>query len=730
MPRSSLPETIRLPIQPPLNGVSRSFARGNQPAGTCWDALNMLPRDRQFRHRVSMRPGVGLQDDLETDAPVRLLHTASFATGPATGGTEVWNEPFTYTNGTLAGKGGWTSESGNWSILSNNAVSTALTTQSNLNQTDLAAWDTTQSYEFTIIFSVNGSTGTGTVLNFGWGDDAADPQVEGDFVFATDSSLGAGFDQNVTFQASKWNGVGNSLSAGYEDDGFTFGTPHTLTITRASTTITCKLDGVTIATVTAADDISTNPFFRLYCSDDENVVTVSSIVLTSGGSGDMNISRTNLKLVACSDTDTFIGTPAAMAAVSNSGTYPIDDASLFVSAATLFGFTYIVDGTSIRKLNLDTAAFVAYAATAGSAPTGCTIAVGWRGRLILSGSDDDPQNIFAARVGTPTDWDYGVDDDPAAAWAANLAPSGRVGQPVLALIPISDDLLIVGCEQSMWCVRGDPADGGSIDLITDTAGISGPNAWCRVADGSVYFVGPGGFFRLGPDGSFAGRVDDTAYPQYFVNFDRFTNHCTLVFDIERNAVWVYAAPEVVDDAPSTSLYYDLELKGFWPTEFTNVTDAGPLSAVLWDGFGGDARYIVLGGYTGQLYWQSRNRTADATSGAIVAYVTIGPYSLSSVDDATLVRFDLTGGEVASNGETDSTWRIDWTVQGGPTANSVTEGTPAHTATGTFSTQGHQMTNYPRTRGGWFTIKLANSTVNKYFVVENATLHILPSGLQR
>ena len=499
-------QKIKIPM--PLKGVNRALGRESQPEGTCYDALNILPFDLQGRIRLSSRGGLGFLNDLGTAAPVRLLHVAFLGGGVSSGSTPIWTENFVYANGNLTGHGGWTTDpvgsDVSWVVSGDKVITTALAVNSNLNSTGLAAFNPALGYTITAVFNVANDGGTGTDLEFDWSDSAADTQISAGFLFDTSSSSGPSFNSNMTFQVEKWNGVGNSLSVEYDTSTFTFGVDHTLVISQTGTTVTCTLDGTVIGTVTAANAYGTSPFFRLYSSDDQNVITVKSIVVAAGGTG-QSIARSQSKLITCSGTQTFWGSqPSNVVAATNTGTYPIDSTSLFVSAATLFGKTYIVDGTSIRKLDTATGVMAAYAASAGTAPTGCTIAVNWRGRLVLSGADSDPQNIYASRAGTQptptvgaTDWDYSQ-PDPLAAWAMNLAPSGRVGPPVVALMPLSDDTMLVGGEQSIWKISGDPADGGAIHPVSDTAGVSGPNAWCRGPDGTVYWVGPTGLFKMSP----------------------------------------------------------------------------------------------------------------------------------------------------------------------------------------------------------------------------------------
>lgn len=441
------------------------------------------------------------------------------------------------------------------------------------------------------------------------------------------------------------------------------------------------------------------------------------------------INRTVNKLIAVSGTKTYIGNnPSTMVAVANTGSFPIDASSVYVNAATLFGFTYIVDGANIRKLNLGSELFVAYAATAGTAPVGTTLAVAWRGRLILSGTDTDPQNVFASRVGNATDWDYGQ-TDASAAWSGNAAPSGRVGEPVVALAPISEDLMLIFSDNTIYAVSGDPADGGAINLVTDKVGIVGPNAWTRDATGMLYFVGANGLYKANADGTGATEISRDVFRQFFRGTNRSTRHTTLVYDPERYGIWIFVTPETQGSA-ETSLFYDIRAEGYWPIRPTNSVESGPLSAIYWDGFDDNSRYPLLGGYSGQL--DSMNFTnRNDNGGAIDAFVHFTPFSLSEVDDATVTRIDITAGEVKP-GDSLSVWNMNANVYGGKTAFDVTEGiadTP-YRANYNFGAGGRQNTRVVRVRGGWFSLVLTNSVDNNYFSFEQATATVIPAGNQR
>jgi hypothetical protein len=507
-------------------------------------------------------------------------------------------------------------------------------------------------------------------------------------------------------------------------------------------TVAVSVDSTEVASVSLGAPLSLgdNVIYFAASNDDANatsVVTLDALTVTSDATSTTTLNRTTLTLVAVADDTTYVGTPVTLAAVSNSATYPIDSTSLFVSAATLFGYTYIVDGASIRRLNLSTNAFVAFTESAGTAPVNCDIAVCWRGRLVLAGSASDPQNFFASKAGNPLDWDTApATTTPADAFAGNTAASGKVGQPIHALIPVSDDIMLIGCEQSLYAVRGDPADGGSIDLVSDAVGVASSTSWCIAPNGMIYFVGPRGFFRVSPKGEAPEEISQFAYPQFFLGFNRKTSYINLMYDAERRGIWIFVADTDEPDTAVTSMFYDMRIEsaesvgGFWPQRFTNKIAAGPVSCVWWDGYDSDTRYPVLGGYSGGIYATNATNRTDS-SGAIDASVDLGPIqpnpNAASLLEGTTVEFGEVSAADVANIER---WNAGLTLKSGKSAYDVTEGTPTGTAAATFALDRRTKTMRNRLRGEWFNVKLFNNTVGQYFSMESLALEFKSAGRNR
>lgn len=735
-----MPQTLK--ISSPLKGVNRAFGREAQPPNTCFDALNVMPSDRYGRLRIAQRTGIGELATLSANNPIRLLHVASSVnTTLGTSTVTLLDELFTYANGSLgshttvwrtykADNGGelgllnmadWT-ETANAFVIASNKI-TSGTTYLQTAAVSQTALTLGANYDISLDFVVGASEPTMDIAIIA-GIDVASHTPDGTCLTAAIATANGGGIQVFT--------VSDNFTTDQPTVASVIGlnTTHTLKMQVRGTTVTLFLDGVQQAQITGAS-IPASQGVGIFCdgtSGTSDLITMDNFIVSQ--SVTTSIDRTTLQLVATSDTDTYVGTPIAMTAATASASHPIDATSLFISAATLFGYTYIVDGNSKpKRLRLSDNTMIAFTESAGTAPSGCTLACNWRGRLVLSGATADPQNFFCSKAGDPLNWDYG-DGTPTSAFAGNDSEAGLIGQPIHALIPVSDDLLVVGCEQSMWCMRGDPADGGSITCITDFAGISQANSWTKAADGSIYFVGPRGFFKMDAAATRAEEISKLAYPQFFQQVNRATNFISCIYDADRYGVWVFICPITQGDT-ATSLFYDLRVEGYWPQTFATQLNAGPLCAVWWDGFTSDTRYPILGGFDGITYaFNSTNRTDNG--GTISSYLLLGPIHPSDVE-STLIGTTVNQGELSTADlATPSRWNEDFTLYAGSSAYSVTEGTTNASAKGviTWGSQGSTKTMRQRLRGEWFSLLLSNSAASNYFSFESVDMEFNTAGRNR
>lgn len=365
-------------------------------------------------------------------------------------------------------------------------------------------------------------------------------------------------------------------------------------------------------------------------------------------------------------------------------------------------FTYVITGTPSTT--------VTGTILTNAALTTCCLTCDWRGRLVLAGDSVNPQNLYMSRSGVPTDWDYSQ-TDPAAAFALNLSTSGLIGEPITALIPFTDDIMLVGCTHSLWMLQGDPADGGTIIPVSQNIGVLGPNAWCKDSFDVLYFLGQGGLYKGRPlweQWQPPELLTGENYTQYFQALIGSNIFPTLVWDEDAHYMHLFATPS--DDATlGTHLIYDARNAGLWPIQFPLAQ--GPTAAISWYADATpSARTILLGGWDGKIR-KLDNSALDDDGTAITANLTFGPFK-PFPEAGTLSGTTIDFGEVL-------------TSQAGNTPNQVLQETPSGTVNGVNKTftlaHAHVLTNSVQLYDVFGTLLSQGSGAGRYVVTSTGTI---------
>lgn len=189
----------------------------------------------------------------------------------------------------------------------------------------------------------------------------------------------------------------------------------------------------------------------------------------------------------------------SVVASPTSGTNALTTGLFDVQFQPAYAKVFMVDGQSTRYYDLATNTIYDWDATAGSTPQQGRLLALYRGRMVISGVASEPYNWFMSASGRPFDFDYSpVTPNALQAVAGNNSDVGLIGDVVTALIPVGDDVLIFGGDHTIYAMTGDPAAGGTIDLISDKTGIAFGRAWAKDPNGTVYFWGRNGVYRLNP----------------------------------------------------------------------------------------------------------------------------------------------------------------------------------------------------------------------------------------
>jgi len=377
------------------------------------------------------------------------------------------------------------------------------------------------------------------------------------------------------------------------------------------------------------------------------------------------------------------------------GTLAAGGISLGTSAGSGSGVTFrIMRGVKVYDPKADTMTLLTTPSGKGHVPVGNKAIAVYRDRLILAGSDASPHIWYMSRQGDFNDWDYTpAANDVGRAVAGTNAEAGLVGERITALAPFHDDFMLIGCENSLWLLRGDPAYLGSLDNISRIIGIVDQGAWCRTATGEIIFLSRDGLFALPPSGQGVPvSVSRERLPDELRDLDYRLYDISLIYDLRDRGIHIYATP--VDTRPGIYFFFDWDTKGFWP--LTLESDHDPTSAVYYRGSYSEDSRTVLGCRDG--YIRSYNRHAASDDGVHVdSHVVIGPLLPGGDDFSEGILQELVGKLDLESGP------VSWIIQVGETAQAAVS-TSTEFESGSWE-HGRSPAEHPRARGSWLAIRL-------------------------
>jgi len=731
---------INVKVQSPVKGINRLLPRSEQIERSYYNGSNCSPFDRSGRLRIGQRSGTAklyAATVLGSGAQnVAALDQTTIALDPATvvADTLAFDEPFTYANGNLG------TLNANWFCTQVNATTynTIFNGVSNVagivitsNTANSGAATRAGSGRYTGSLTLGSAyvvkLTTGPFVHAGRPNYAIAVRLGAVAGSAGTNSVQMVFQPCTTAATGVVQFVANGvqITPGYTIPANTASLletdAHVMELRVNGDSFQCYVDGVLYLSKTnSTGSAQTQVGFAILdvgglgadgLVDNFQVYTAKAAA---------SYRQTNL-LAVCGG-NVYEGTLSTIS-VAVGGTAILKE-DIIPSVATATGKAYFVDGFTIRQLDILTRTIETYVATAGTAPTLCTLACLYRGRLVLAAPRDNLQNFFFSRVGTLTDWDY-TQTDAAAAFAGNASLLGRIGEPIVALMPFSDDMLVIGGDHNLHAIRGDPTAGGSIDLLSDAIGVLGQGAWCKDPVGVIYFCGTGGLFRMSPDAGQPELISADKYNQFFSSINRGSHYVNLVWDRDNHGCHIFVTPVISGSA--THLWYDLRTESLSPESFPN--SHGPISALVYDGDAPTDRMLLLGGRTGLIQKLSNSALADDGT-AISSSVVLGPFHPRDGDSIlTAGTFDF--GELAAADQgSPATFECTALIRSGKTAYDVTEGTPEHIAKVLFTRDGRTKTFRQRLRGEWFSVELKNSTINKYWSFEKGELEFEEAGRNR
>ncbi|MHB8108121.1 MAG: hypothetical protein ACYDH4_11950, partial [Candidatus Cryosericum sp.] len=337
-------------------------------------------------------------------------------------------------------------------------------------------------------------------------------------------------------------------------------------------------------------------------------------------------------------------------------------------------------------------------ATDGQVPTGCPLICRFMNAIYMAGAEIAPHVWYKCRNGDELDWDYSQTDSQRAV-AGVSSEAGVPGSAIVALIPHSDDYLIFGCRTSLWRLRGDPAYGGSLDSLSHTVGVIGPNAWCLGPAGEMVFLSLDGLYALPPGGStYPISLSRETLPRELQNLNPDMLTVSLEYDIQGRGVHIYLTP--VSSNSRVHWWMDWERKTFWPV--TLHSDHEPTATCAVQSTAIEDSGVILGGRDGTL--RRLSDLAETDCGEVyTTYAVMGPIGLArDAEVGVMISMDAV---MAEDGG-DVTWalRPSLTFEGSTSA--------ATSDTGTW-TDGINATIHPACRGQAFTLKITGGSGRRW-----------------
>ncbi len=347
----------------------------------------------------------------------------------------------------------------------------------------------------------------------------------------------------------------------------------------------------------------------------------------------------------------------------------------------------------------------------GTVPSECPLIMLYRDRLWLGGSRAAPHLWYASRQGDPLDWDYSAQDAGAAIAGQNSA-AGAIGEPLTAFIPFSDDYAVMGCRDSLWMVRGDPAFGGSIHSVSRAVGIVSRTGFAKGPNGEIVFLSRDGLYYMAPGGAVQSLSREKC-PKELLNVDATINTVSLAYDPDFRGVHLYIVSELA--AKQIHWWLDWSAKGFWQATLQDSHE--PTSIHYFQATDAKDSALLLGGRDGYLRKYSNECEVDDGS-AIASYVYYGPLMAASAGfDGLITRI-----------------RAVLAIGSGPVAYAIQAGTSAQAAvtatareTGTFSYEGLNYHHRPRSRGPGIVIKLSNASNNRRWAIDSLLADMVQVG---
>jgi hypothetical protein len=371
----------------------------------------------------------------------------------------------------------------------------------------------------------------------------------------------------------------------------------------------------------------------------------------------------------------------------------------------------------------------------GEMPAMATMGDRWRGRACLTGNSVDPHQWYESRQLNPYDMMYG-EDDAQSAVAGTDSKAGKVGDIITASIPYSEDYKIYGSIGDLWLQRGDPAAGGTLDILVEKIGIVSNTAWCWDDVENLYILDLKGMYKITRGLASIEAMTSDKIPNFVKDLaiNPETQRVVLSFDPDKQGIVISVT--TIETGANANYFYDLQSKGFSPETYP-VQDA-IMCSHYYDADDPEQRQLLLGCYDGHIRILDPATKSDdigsmasPATQAIDSYVLLGPVMIGANHNFNGRMNSLTvvtaGGK--AGGTVPDSDDVSYSVYVGDDAETVMEKADADTSlfSGTISAPGRAKRIRRKARGVFMAVRLGNNTAGKTWGLERVLAEIVPAG---
>lgn len=361
-------------------------------------------------------------------------------------------------------------------------------------------------------------------------------------------------------------------------------------------------------------------------TDNTGTVNGTALTLTGASGKGINVNDWGVEITG-GDSGVTVGTYTIASIAANSLTL-----SSSASSSSLSCSFRVVRLPKVYDPKAVTMAIMA--ASAGNLPVGCAAVALYRDRLVWAVKDNSRNEWFMSKSGDPLDYNYSAAaSDKLRAVAGSSTDAGKVGDSMTCLIPGGDDYLIFGCANSIWRLRGDPADGGRIDNISRDIGILDLKSWCRMPSGEIVFLSQDGVYVMPPQGGKPEPMSEIQLPRDLKNIDTAVFSVFMEYDIQEKGIHIFLSSKNID-ITNYHWWIDADSLGFFELEIPD--DQRPTWIHRRNGEYSELNGVLLGGQDGYIRkFDPGSSTDDGT--AFTSSVVFTPQRPTSQTDKSMIR---------------------------------------------------------------------------------------------